>query len=147
LQGSATTFDQEVAYLCANPTGSPGWAVALGTKECGGLLAIAENMGVDTQTLYLFDPSTRTLVETMAGIVVDLTCTGSATGVDLTKGPAFTAPDAAQCFPLVYAPLSGGSWDFQLSCSAACGGACGDGGMPEASSDASSDAPSDASSD
>jgi hypothetical protein len=139
LQGPATTFDQEVANLCANPPGSPDWAVAPGTKECGGLLAIGENWGVDTQALYLFDPSTRTLVETMSGFVGYLTCTGSATGVDLTKGPAFTAADAAQCLPLPPLGVAGGGWDFQQSCSFGCGSACGEGGMPEASSDAPSE--------
>jgi len=116
------TFDQEVAHLCANPTGSPGWALSPGTTECGGLLAIYEQVGIDTQSLYLFDPTTRDLVETMWGVNSDWMCSGSATGVDLTRGLTITAADAALCLSGFYGPPTGGGWGFQEGCNGACPG-------------------------
>lgn len=114
LQGPVTTLDQEVANLCANPTGSPAWGVGPATTECDGLLAVYEQAGIDTQWLYLFDPTTRDLVESLWGVNSSWTCAGSATGVDLTASPGFQS-----CLGGALGGLQGGPpWHFQVACSA-----------------------------
>lgn len=119
LYGPTRTFDQEAASLSTNPQGVANWSVACGTMECDGLLAIVDTHGADAQDLYLFDPTTGDLVETLSGNNGALFCTGSATGIDLTAGAAFSA-----CRPPPYGPYGTGGFDF---------GGCGDGGPPDAS--------------
>jgi hypothetical protein len=143
--GAAVTFDEEVAALCSLPDGNTGWRVSTGTKECGGLLAIGQWIGVDQQALYLFDPSSRRLVEIMQGTNEYFTCAGSATGVDLTRGssPApgiinsgtvYIGPDAAPCdFSSFQVQLGGGGWGFQPGCGADAAGSPGDASGQDAS--------------
>lgn len=90
------------------------------------MLAIVEDTGIDQERIYLFDPSSRLLVETLDGTNDELTCTGSATGVDLTK------EQAAPCLAGInYQPLSGSGWEVQPV------EPCGDAGAP--AGDASTD--------
>jgi hypothetical protein len=114
LYGPIRTFDQEAASLSTNPQGVANWSFACGTMECDGLLAIVDTHGADGQDLYLFDPTTGDLVETLSGNNGALFCTGSATRIDLTASPGFSG-----CRPAPYAPYGSGGFDF---------GGCGDGG-------------------
>jgi hypothetical protein len=115
LQGT-TTFDEEVSSLCTFPQRYSGGQVLKGTKDCGGFLALYEQDGLDTESLYLFDPTTRELVETLdnsGGSLSYWTCTGVATTSGCTP-----ASSAASCFSYNDPPDDPWGWDFKLACSA-----------------------------
>jgi hypothetical protein len=111
--------------------------------ECDGLIAVAAHHGADGMYFYLFDPTTRDLVEALACnncASLGGECVTSATGIDLTKSPAFSV-----CGGDAYGV--GGGFGFQRVC--LYGGPAGpsDSGPPDASADAATDAASDVSSD
>jgi len=137
------TYDQEIAYLCAHDAGRV--EVSVGTMECDGLIAVAQLHGVDSMDFYLFDPTSRHLVEALDctdcdSFVPDSTCATSATGIDLTQSPAFSG-----CWGGGFG-VAGGGFGFQAGCPDAAPAGPSDSGPPDASSDAATDAPSDASS-
>jgi hypothetical protein len=81
----AATLDEQIASECANRRmgfGQP-LVVWVSTNECGGLMALLEQDGVDTQTMYLYDPTTRACVEKAGGANGWNECIASASGVPL----------------------------------------------------------------
>lgn len=131
------TFDQEIAYLCSESDASALGLleVSRGTMECDGLLAVAWHHGVDAMDFYLFDPTTRELVEALAcnncdGFTPGSWCVTSATGIDLTKSPAFSG-----CWA--------GGFGFQVVCPDGAPAGPSDSGPPDAASNAASDASPD----
>jgi hypothetical protein len=76
------TFDEQLAYECERDAG-PFSGVGVSTKECGGVIAIIVQNGVDGQTLYLYDPSTKAGLEVAGGHNGHNDCIASASGVPL----------------------------------------------------------------
>ena len=128
------TYDQEIAYLCAHDAGRV--EVSVGTMECDGLIAVAQHHGADSMDFYLFNATTRHLVEALdcndcISFAPGSTCATSATGIDLTQSPAFDG-----CWGGGVGGVGGGGFGFQVGCPD--GGATGpsDSGPPDAPSDA-----------
>ena len=122
------TFDQEIAYLCSE-SDAGGFQVSRGTMECDGLLALVERLGVDEMYVYLFDATTRDVVEVLEGVdCIDPGCANyclaSVTGVDLR--PAFNG-------------CQGLGW--QVVCGDGAPTVPSDSGPPDAPSDAPFDVP------
>lgn len=76
------SFDEQLASECERLGGMFAGA-GVSTKECGGVIAIVERDGIDTQTMYLYDPSTKACVEVAGGANGENDCIASVSGVPL----------------------------------------------------------------
>jgi hypothetical protein len=82
------TFDEQLAYECHRDAGMFS-LVGVSTTECGGVIAIIVQRGVDTQTMYLYDPSTKACLEVAGGANGFNDCVASASGVPLATSCTF----------------------------------------------------------
>jgi hypothetical protein len=124
------SLDEEVAYLCSRPyDGGNHLNVGVSTMECGGVLAVLQQDGIDTETLYLFDPTTKDLLEVASGANGLNDCVSSVSGVPLATSCLF----AVGYQPFDTAP---GTFGFRDACAT-------DAGIP---ADANADAPADSAS-
>jgi hypothetical protein len=87
------TFDEQLAQECNGNAGGVG----VSTKECGGVIAILVRDGIDTQTMYLYEPSTKACLEVAGGANGENDCIASVSGVPLatscTYALAYQLPD------------------------------------------------------
>jgi hypothetical protein len=117
----STTLGQQIVYECSHRWDALGGLgnVWVSTNECGGFLGLLVQNGIDTQTLYLFDPVTMVGVERASGANGQNDCAASATG----------SPQATSCtFAVAYGPIPSpqpGSFAWRDACT-------GDGGMADA---------------
>ena len=117
------TFDQQLAYECEREAG-PFSNVGISTKECGGVIALIVQNGVDGQTLYLYDPSTKACLEVAGGYNGQNDCIVSVSGVPLATSCTYSEG---------YAYLGTG-FAFVAACRTD-GGAAGDSGADAGSAD------------
>ena len=84
-KGALPDLDQQIAYECAHPVIDGGslnvWVST--SPRCGGYLVLVEQDGIDTQSVYLYDPSTRQFVEKSMGSNGKGVCVVSATGASI----------------------------------------------------------------
>ena len=103
-EGALADLDGQIAYECAHRQYRLDGGLLLNVwvstgPECGGYLVLVEQDGLDTQTVYLYDPVTRKGMEEAMGSNGQGVCVASATGV------------AIDCFEIAYGPTPTGFVD------------------------------------